>query len=377
MSRRPVPVLRLMLLFAVPLVAIAGAGWWWLSGGRYVTTDNAYVKAHIVQISPEVSGQVRRVLTRDHATVASGQTLVTIESRPFRLALDSADAELDAARAHVESLRGIWREAVAELSEAGVPGGLSGKAVAAAGGVGIKGVASASKRDEAFNEARGAADRARTAREKLQRVLTALNGDPQLPADQHPMVREKIAARERAALDLARTAVRAPVDGVVVNMRLQQGEQIKAATPLFALVVLSRPWVEANFKETELTHVRVGQKATVVLDTYPNVTWEALVESVSPATGAEFAILPPQNASGTGRHRGNLRRKLNGLRLLDLRLPLAFASAYSGPKFGVAGTRKLTGVNDRPLIGTTSSSPCIGMKVVRWRRRALVGATLR
>ena len=91
MSRRPVPVLRLMLLFAVPLVAIAGAGWWWLSGGRYVTTDNAYVKAHIVQISPEVSGQVRRVLTRDHATVASGQTLVTIESRPFRLALDSAE----------------------------------------------------------------------------------------------------------------------------------------------------------------------------------------------------------------------------------------------------------------------------------------------
>lgn len=81
-------------------------------------------------------------------------------------------------------------------------------------------------------------------------------------------------------------------------MRLQQGEQVKAATPLFSLVVLSRPWVEANFKETELTHVKVGQKATVVLDTYPDVTWEALVESVSPATGAEFAILPPQNASG-------------------------------------------------------------------------------
>ena len=81
-------------------------------------------------------------------------------------------------------------------------------------------------------------------------------------------------------------------------MSLQQGEQVKAATPLFALVVMSRPWVEANFKETELTHVRVGQKATVVLDTYPDTTWEAVVESISPATGAEFAILPPQNASG-------------------------------------------------------------------------------
>jgi membrane fusion protein (multidrug efflux system) len=161
-----------------------------------------------------------------------------------------------------------------------------------------KGVASASKRDESQNDARAAVDRVATAREKLQRVLTALNGDPQLPADEHPMVREKSAARERAALDLVRTTIRAPVDGVVVNMRLQQGEQIKAATPLFALVVLSRPWVEANFKETELTHVRVGQKATVVLDGYPDTMWEALVESVSPATGAEFAILPPQNASG-------------------------------------------------------------------------------
>ena len=112
------------------------------------------------------------------------------------------------------------------------------------------------------------------------------------------MVREKAAARERAALDLARTTIRAPIDGVVVNMRLQQGEQVKAATPLFALVVLSRPWVEANFKETELTNVRVGQKATVVLDGYPDSTWDAIVESVSPATGAEFALLPPQNASG-------------------------------------------------------------------------------
>jgi len=111
-------------------------------------------------------------------------------------------------------------------------------------------------------------------------------------------VRERSAARERAALDLARTTIYAPVDGVVVNLRVQRGEQVKAATPLFVLVAQARPWVEANFKETELTHVRVGQRARIVLDTYPDAAWEAIVESVSPATGAEFAILPPQNASG-------------------------------------------------------------------------------
>ncbi|WP_425065799.1 HlyD family secretion protein [Reyranella sp.] len=298
MSRRPVPVLRLVLLLAVPLLAAGGAGWWWLSGGRYVSTDNAYVKAHIVQIAPEVSGQVRRVLTRDHASVEAGAQLFTIESRPFRLALDSAEAELDSARAHVENLRGIWREAVAELADAEARADYFQRQAQRQEELAQKGVASASKRDESQNDARAAADRVSTAREKLRRVLAALNGDPELAVEAHPLVREKTAARERAALDLARTTIRAPVDGVVVNMRLQQGEQVRAATPLFSLVVLSRPWVEANFKETELTHVKVGQKATVVLDTYPDVTWEALVESVSPATGAEFAILPPQNASG-------------------------------------------------------------------------------
>jgi membrane fusion protein (multidrug efflux system) len=290
--------MRLVLLVAVPLAAIAGGLFWWLSGGRYVSTDNAYVKAHIVQIAPEVAGQVRRVPVHDHATVAAGETLMTIESRPFRLALDSAEAELETARSQVETLRGVWREAVSELADAEARAAYFKRQWQRQEELAVKGVASAAKRDESQNEARAAADRVATVREKLQRVLTALNGDPQLPADEHPLVRDKTAARERAALDLARTTVRAPVDGVVVNLRVQQGEQVKAATPLFALVVVSRPWIEANFKETELTHVRVGQKATVVLDTYPDTTWEALVESVSPATGAEFAILPPQNASG-------------------------------------------------------------------------------
>jgi len=297
-SRRGQVRVRFVVLVAIPLVAIAGGLFWWLSGGRYVGTDNAYVKAHIVQIAPEVAGQVRRVPVQDHATVVAGQTLFTIESRPFRLALDSAEAELDAARSQVETLRGTWREAVSELADAEARAAYFLRQSQRQEELAIKGVASVSKRDESQNDARAAADRVTTVREKLQRVLTALNGDPQLPADQHPMVRDKTAARERAALDLARTTVRAPVDGVVVNLRLQQGEQVKASTPLFALVVVSRPWVEANFKETELTYVRVGQKATVVLDTYPDTTWEAVVESLSPATGAEFAILPPQNASG-------------------------------------------------------------------------------
>jgi membrane fusion protein (multidrug efflux system) len=296
--RRGQAGLRLVLLVVVPLLAVTGGAFWWLSGGRYVSTDNAYVKAHIVQIAPEVSGQVRRVLVSDHQQVNAGDTLMTIESRPFKLALDSAEAELDAARTQVETLRGTWREVVAELADAEARADYFKRQWQRQEELANKGVASAARRDEAQNEARAAADRVAAVREKLQRVLVALNGDPKLDAEEHHLVRDKIAARERAALDLARTTIRAPVDGVVVNMRVQRGEQVKAAQPLFVLVVVSRPWVEANFKETELTHVRVGQKATVVLDTYPDVIWEAEVESLSPATGAEFAVLPPQNASG-------------------------------------------------------------------------------
>lgn len=298
MSRRPASLTRLGLLVALPFVAIVAASAWWLSGGRYVSTENAYVKAHIVQVSTEVAGQVRRVPVRDHATVSAGDTLFTLEQRPFRLILDSAEAELDAARVQVENTRGLWREAQSELADAEARALHFQRQWQRQEDLATKGVASASRRDEALNEARAAADKVVTAREKLRRVLAALSGDPELPAEQHPLVREKMAARERAALDLARTTIRAPVDGMVVNVRLQQGEQIKAATPLFALVAINRPWIEANFKETELTHVRVGQKATVVLDIYPDTTWEAIVESLSPATGAEFAILPPQNASG-------------------------------------------------------------------------------
>ena len=296
--RRGQAGLRLVLLVALPLLAVVGGAFWWLSGGRYVSTDNAYVKAHIVQIAPEISGQVRRVLVRDHQEVRAGETLMTIESRPFKLALDSAEAERDAARAQVETLRGTWREVVAELADAEARADYFKRQWQRQEELATKGVTSVAKREESQNDARAAADRVNSVREKLQRVLVALNGDPKLPVEEHHLVRDKTAARERAALDLSRTAIRAPTDGVVVNMRVQQGEQVKAAQPLFVLVVVSRPWVEANFKETELTHVRVGQKATVVLDTYPDVTWEAVVESVSPATGAEFAVLPPQNASG-------------------------------------------------------------------------------
>lgn len=148
------------------------------------------------------------------------------------------------------------------------------------------------------NSAQQARDKVAVAKSKVQRMLAALGDHAEGDVDAHPLVREKLAASAAARLDLARTTIRAAISGHAVNVRLQPGDHVKVASPLLAIVAATRPWVEANFKETELTHVRPGQTATVVLDIYPELTWQAEIVSISPATGAEFALLPPQNASG-------------------------------------------------------------------------------
>ncbi len=291
-------MLRRLLLIVVPAAAIMAALLFWLWGGRYVTTENAYVKADIAQISAEIAGRVGEMHIRDHAEVKGGDVLVTIDPEPFRVALAKAEAELDATRSQVRTLVATWHEAKSELQEAESKVNYWNVQLERQKTLAGRGIVASSKFEEVESNAIAAIDHVAVMRRKVERVAAQLAGNPGQPVDDHPMVREKLAERERAALDLARTVIRAPFDGTVVNVRLQKGDPVKAATPLFSLVADRRPWVEANFKETELTYVRKGLPATVVLDIHPDVVWQAEVESISPATGAEFALLPPQNATG-------------------------------------------------------------------------------
>lgn len=255
-------LIRLILLIGVPVIAVTAALAVWQMGGRYITTENAYVKADIVQISPEISGRVVQVAVRDHELVKPGAVLLRIDPEPFRLALAKADAELEAARTQVEIARAMYRETLSELGELESRSDYLSKQAARQQELAARGVAPAARLEEALNEAQVAKERINVVRQRLTRLLTTLKGNADLPVEEHPSVRERMADRDRAALDLARTTITAPIGGVAVNVRLQVGEQVKSATPIFVLVSERRPWVEANLKETTLTNVQIGQKVS-------------------------------------------------------------------------------------------------------------------
>jgi len=287
-----------LLFVVVPAAAIVMATGFWLRGARYVTTENAYVKTDIAKLAAEISGKVIEVRAYAHMKVKVGDVLVKIDPEPFELALESALAELDTARQEIRTRRAELAEARTELGVAEHRAAYFRKRLDRQTELRKRGIVSGSRHDEMENDFKTAQDRVGMMRQKIRRVLTALGSDSDGPVDNHPLVRAKQARVDRARLELERTVITAPVNGTVVTVPLVRGEQITAAKPLFAIVTDRNFWVDANFKETELTHVRVGQKASIVLDIYPGISWEAEVKSISPATGSEFALLPPQNASG-------------------------------------------------------------------------------
>ena len=281
-----------------PLAAVIAGVYIYLAGGRYISTDNAYVKSAKIAISADITGRVTKVAVHENETVKPGALLFRVDPAPFRIAHARAEAQLLAARQGVEALRAIYKQKSASLKRARSEVKFHRQQYGRQKTLSRKKLVSGLNLDVAVRNLRNAEDLVKVAVQGLAEASAKLGGNPDVSVDSHPDVLEARAVREQAALDLKNTAVYASMRGVVTNFDLQPGEYVKAGTPIFSLVAADNAWVHANYKETELTHVRVGQRATISIDTYPDRKIEATVAGISPATGAEFALLPPQNATG-------------------------------------------------------------------------------
>ncbi len=291
-------MLRGLLLGAAPLVAIILVGYLYATGGRYETTENAYVKAKIITISSNVDGQVTDVLVADNQRVEKGDPLFSIDPRPFEMALAAAEAERASVAQRVQSLRAHYRQGLKEIAAARERIRFLEVEHKRQLQLSSKGFGTQAKFDASEHDLAMARRRVEVLQETNRMVLADLGGGTDLPLEVHPLYLRADADRRRAELDLSYSGIYAPASGTLSNVTLEPGEYIEAGDSLFALVTSGEPWIEANMKEVQLTHLRVGQRATVVVDSYPEVTWKAVVDSISPATGAEFSILPPQNATG-------------------------------------------------------------------------------
>lgn len=295
--------LRVGLMLSLPLVLAVAGGYLWLSGGRYASTDNAYLEQNRVTITADQSGRIVEVAVKENDRVKPGDLLFRIDPEPYRIALDQAHAAVAVARLAVEQLRSAYQQALAAQKSAEDTLDYQQKTFARQQDLLKRGVSSNADFDTAQNNLRNAEQALAQAREKVAGALTALGGDPNIPTDQHPSVMQALSAAASAALALKQTTVYAPAGGVVSQTdRLRVGQYVTnpamAPTALMSLVETSTTYVEANFKETDLTHMRVGQDATVTLDAYPDHTFRASVESIDAGTGSAFSLLPAQNATG-------------------------------------------------------------------------------
>lgn len=289
---------RFFLMVVFPVLAIVIAGYLYLQGGRFVSSDNAYVKSNIIAVSADVSGRTLSGIVQNNQTVNQNDLLFSIDSDDFDLRVAKAEAAMELARNEVETLRAEHNEVQVSINEAQDRILYFRRQFQRHQSLNKEGIGSAQAAEDALFNLRSAQQRVKVLTEQSTRMLTGFKGDPALPVEEHPAFVQASLQYREALAEKAKTEVRAPVAGVVSNVSLQAGEFIEAGTPVFSLVEHGKVWVEANLKETQLTHVKEGQRATVTVDAYPQVEWQAEVATIAPTTGAEFALLPPQNATG-------------------------------------------------------------------------------
>jgi membrane fusion protein (multidrug efflux system) len=290
--RRP-----LMVAFPIILAVIGAADY--LAQEPYVSTDDAFVRAAKDSINARVSGQVVDISVGDNQRVRKGQLLFQIDPEPYQIAIDQAEAELSSARLQIEALKTKYRQQLAELQSAKDQATFDEHEYSRKKVLVASDFAPRAAYERAETDLEVARENIASIEQQIANTIVALNGDPDIEVGGHPTVRAAKARLDRAQLNLSYTKVLAPDDGIVTRVDdLQVGDYVTPGAAVFSLLSSQRIWIEANFRETGLTHMRPGQAATIDVDAYPGHTFKAHIVSMSPGTGSDFAVLPPENATG-------------------------------------------------------------------------------
>jgi membrane fusion protein, multidrug efflux system len=290
---------RVLLLVVLPLAAVIAGVTFYLNGGRYVGTDDAYVGAQKVLITPDISGKIEKIVVREGQRVNQGDVLFGIDPVPFQLAVDQARATLAQARTTYDNLTANIRiyDQMGDLMQQAVDlkqRDVDRKSVLAKNSFG-------SQLDLDNSSSALVTSRAELAflKQQLSSSKTQLLGNPDLPIEQFPPYAQAKAALAQAERNLDHTEMRAPMTGIATQVdQIQLGRFIVAGTPVFSIIDTAKPWVDANLKESDFTHIGVGQPVSIDVDAFPDHLFKGTIGSLSPGTGAQFAILPPQNATG-------------------------------------------------------------------------------
>jgi membrane fusion protein (multidrug efflux system) len=286
--------IRWLIIIAVLVVAGIFGYRYWRNAALYATTDDAYVNANRVDISAQVMGQVIKVYVNENQAAKEGDPLFDIDPKPFQLALEKAQAQLQLAMQSVSQQGSAVAAAQAQVAQRQAELNNAQNNFDRFRSLMNQGFYSKQGGEEARTQVKTATAALHAAQANLEQARSALG---QKGSD-NATIQAAVAAVEQAKLDLRNTHVSAPADGVIANLTLRAGEIVQPGVPLFVLIANNAFWIDANFKETELDQIRSGERATVEVDMYPDHVFHGVVDSLSHGSGTAFSLLPPQNATG-------------------------------------------------------------------------------
>jgi membrane fusion protein (multidrug efflux system) len=297
-AAKPRRFARLALLGSVPILLAVGATAYYIANDHYVSTDNAYVQQDKVSISAEVGGRIIDVAVHENDVVKAGDLLFRIDPAPYRIAIEQADATIAAAQVRVSSLQTEYQTTGVDIESAREDVAFYEKEYQRQSALMQDGFTTRARLQAAEHALSDARSRVASAQANATKARAALATGSAAPGI-NPAIKAGQAQREQALLNLSRTEIRAPVAGVVSQAdRLQPGQMMVQGLPGVTIVASNKSWVKANFKETDLAHMRVGQPAEITFDAYPELKVRGKVSSIGAGTGSEFSVLPAQNANG-------------------------------------------------------------------------------